>query len=119
MSGDDELQERQRRAALNQSRFRELNEAIEDRRDSSAFTEYACECAQLTCEVTVALAVDEYEEVRRVPTHFFVAHGHVFPPAENVVRETQRYQVVEKVGVAGKVGSVAPTRAPPSHAASG
>jgi hypothetical protein len=55
--------------------------------------------------VAVALAVDEYEEVRREPTHFFVAHGHVFPAAELVVWETPRYQVVQKVGVAGKVAA--------------
>ena len=72
---------------------------------SSFFTEYGCECANATCEQMVALTVDEYEEVRRVPTHFVVARGHVDSRVEFVVRETSRYQVVEKFGVAAEVAT--------------
>jgi hypothetical protein len=45
--------------------------------------------------------VDEYEAVRRIPTHFVVAPGHDVPEIERVVEKTERYVVVEKVGDAG------------------
>jgi hypothetical protein len=51
----------------------------------------------------VSLSIDEYEEVRSVPTHFVVARGHVDRQVEFVVRETSRYQVVEKFGIAAAV----------------
>jgi len=103
MQPNEELEQRQRRAAINQSRFRALNEATHQQHEGAAFTEFVCECAQQTCELALPLAADEYEEVRRVPTHFIVFHGHVVPDVERVVRETDRYQVVEKLEVAAKV----------------
>jgi hypothetical protein len=106
MDKQDELEERQTRAALNESRFRELNEGIEERDAGGAvFTEFRCECPLRSCELTVPLAVEEYEEVRAVPTHFVVAPGHVVPDFEVVVRVTPRYEVVEKIGVAAKVST--------------
>jgi hypothetical protein len=53
----------------------------------------------------VSLTADEYEEVRRVSTHFVVAKGHLANDHERLVRESSRYQVVEKSGVAGQVAS--------------
>jgi hypothetical protein len=106
------LQERQRRAAVNQSLFRQMNESTERQHHGSAFIEFTCECAQKTCDTPVSLAVDEYEEVRKVSTHFIVAPGHLAPEAERVVRETTRYQVVEKIGVAAKVAVRLDPRSP-------
>src|SRR3954464_12462667 len=98
MSVSDDLQARQRRAGQNQSLFRRVNESIERQQPTAAFIEFVCECAQKTCDVPVPLAVDEYEEVRKVSTQFLVAPGHVVPRVERVVWETPRYQVVEKIG---------------------
>ena len=50
--------------------------------------------------------------MRGVPTHFVVAPGHVVPDVEVVVRETPRYQVVEKIGVAAKVSTQLDPRSP-------
>ena len=50
------------------------------------------------CATLVPLTVSEYEEVRKVPTHFVIAPGHLVVGVEVVVRETSRYQVVEKIG---------------------
>src|SRR5262249_13363475 len=98
---EQQLGDRQRRAALNQSRFRRINEEREDgQQASSAFIEFTCECWQTTCEIGVPLTVVEYEAIRRVPTHFLVLRGHLAPHAERVVTETDRYQVVEKFGAA-------------------
>jgi hypothetical protein len=112
MDADDEVQDRQRRAAINQARFRETNEAIQRQHETAAFGEYVCECSQKTCTVTVSLSVDEYEEVRKVPTHFVVAPGHATPSVEEIVWETRRYQVVEKVGVAGRIAARLDPRSP-------
>src|SRR4029079_2403151 len=106
MSMDEGLQERQRRAGVTESKFRQVNEVIELRHDSSTFAEYTCECTQKTCEATISLSIDEYEEVRKVSTHFVVAPGHGTPGVERVVRETPRYHVVEKFGQAGQVASL-------------
>jgi hypothetical protein len=103
MESSDELEERQRRAAMNQSRFRVRNEATHLQHETAAFTEFVCECAQETCDIPLPLSADEYEEVRRVPTHFIVAPGHVVFAVEHVVRQTTRYQVVEKIEIAAQV----------------
>jgi hypothetical protein len=64
---------------------------------------FSCECTFRGCDVKVSLTLDEYREIRTVPTHFVVALGHWLPSVEKVVRETPRYQVVEKVGTAAVV----------------
>ena len=94
------------RAAQNQSLFREVNEKIElvSQGASSMFQEFACECADTECFEKVPLTVEEYEHVRRIPTHFFVKPGHVYRDVELVVETDgrgDRFEVVEKFGEAG------------------
>jgi len=96
MSMSEELQLRQRRAGMTQAMFRNVNEIIETQSDGATFVEFACECALKSCDAVLTLAVDEYEEVRKQPTHFIVAPGHAIAAVETVVEETPRYQVVEK-----------------------
>jgi hypothetical protein len=105
VSSVEKLEQRQTRIGINQSLSRVANEHAAESRESSSFLGCECECAQRTCDELLSLSVDEYEAVRRVPTHFIVAKGHVVSPAETVVRETSHYQVVEKVGVAAEVAS--------------
>jgi hypothetical protein len=45
----------------------------------------------------------EYEAIRAHDTHFVVAIGHVDRRIEDVVRRTDRFEVVAKRGVAGDV----------------
>jgi hypothetical protein len=104
-SVEEELEIRQTRAGIGQSIGREGNERNHASRPSSLFAEYACECSATACEAVVSLTADEYEELRSVPIWFVVARGHVDPIAEFVVRETSRYQVVEKVGIAAEVAN--------------
>lgn len=63
MSTNEDVQQRQRRAGVNESQFRDVNEVREDQHEGSAFTEYVCECSRKSCEASVPLSVDEYEEV--------------------------------------------------------
>ena len=105
---NSDLYERQRRAAHNQSLFREVNEKIEtvSRNETAIFHEFACECAEPECVERIPMTLEEYEHIRRIPTHFLVKPGHVYPEAERVV-ETEgdgtRYEVVEKLGEAEKL----------------
>jgi hypothetical protein len=52
----------------------------------------------------VPLTLEEYESVRRIPTHFLVKPGHVYTDFERVVEtdgDGKRFEVVEKHGEAG------------------
>jgi hypothetical protein len=105
-SGDRES--RQIRAAKNQSLFREVNEQIERLHDKfereqarSEIADFICECAEEHCTEQIDLSLDDYETVRRVPTHFLVRRGHNVPEVERIVAEHDGFIVVEKFGAAG------------------
>ncbi len=89
--------------ARTQSLFREVNERIETitSEERLAESEIACECADMDCVESIRLTLNEYEAVRRIPTHFLVAPGHDLPEIERVVEKNERYFVVEKFGAGG------------------
>jgi len=102
----DELEERQLRAARNQSLFREVNEQVErlteQLRPVLGDPNFVCECAQTECIAEITMSLAEYEELRRIPNRFAVRPGHVYPDVERVVEEHgPRFVVVEKIGAAG------------------
>jgi hypothetical protein len=95
------------RVARNQALFRSVNEQIEA--TNARFTtllgdrvDFVCECADDSCMERIALTLDQYEELRRVPTHFVVKPSHVYRQFERVVEEIDGFVVVEKFGEAGK-----------------
>lgn len=90
------------RVGREQSLFREINERIRAM-IADEYTRFLCECADLTCVDTIELPLSEYEEVRRVPTHFIVRTEHVIDEVERVVASGPGYAVVEKFGAAGLV----------------
>jgi hypothetical protein len=94
------------RVARNQALFRSVNEQIETRNAMSGATleriDFVCECPDEHCMEQVAVTLAEYEEVRRVPTHFIVKTGHVYREFERVVETMKDYVIVEKFGEAGK-----------------
>jgi hypothetical protein len=95
------------KAAKNQSLFREVNERVravsQSFADDAGTIDFMCECAMTDCEERVHLSLADYQEIRRVPTHFFVTASmeHVFPDAERIFAEREGYYVVEKFGEAG------------------
>jgi hypothetical protein len=97
-----------RRAAENQSLFREVNEKIAEFNEAfTAMTPYgdwSCECASTDCIQRIQMTFGEYEQLRATPTHFAVLpdEQHVFPEVERVVERHDRYWVVEKTGIAAK-----------------
>ena len=97
--------------------FRELNEQIERLRTSAGAAveriDFLCECTNASCTSLIALTLDEYEAVRRVPTHFVAVPGHEFRAIERVVDEISDYIVLEKHGSAGEKAAAADPRARP------
>jgi hypothetical protein len=90
---------RQQRIAKNEALFRRVNERIEEINEALAgdsASDFLCECGDDDCTTPVSLTLAEYEEVRRDPTHFLIAHGHDVIDVEKVIRETDRYAVVKK-----------------------
>ncbi len=84
-----------------QALFREVNERVSDlglSNGAGELREFLCECGSEACTEPIALSSEEYEAVRRIPTHFLVKPGHVVPELERVVVREDRYSVVEKVG---------------------
>jgi len=96
-----------KRAARNQSLFREVNERLQDIANSfqsvSSTAVFSCECAALSCTEQIEMSMDEYEVVRSQPNGFAVLPGHVYPDVENVVRENERFVVVAKIGPGAKI----------------
>src|SRR5215212_8831802 len=104
MSSADSQARSALRVGRNQSLFRSVNEQIESANDRFGVTteqvEFVCECAAQECTERITLTLAQYEELRRVPTHFIVKPGHVYPEFERVVEEVNGYVVVEKRGEA-------------------
>jgi hypothetical protein len=95
------MDERVRRAGLNEAIFREVNEQIESlNRGMAGISDgnmhIVCECADLLCSEQLVVAVDDYERIRSDGTLFFIRKGHVVPDLEQVVEEAPHYQVVRK-----------------------
>jgi hypothetical protein len=106
--------EREIRAARNESLFRSLNERLDLVRqgiDNDERTEYFCECAQRTCASMVSLSPQQYEHVREAGNRFLVIPDHVVPDIERVLEEHDRYWIVEKLGVGSYVADALDPRA--------
>jgi hypothetical protein len=101
----DEAQEK--RLALNEALFRDVNERIREISDTfgqkDATYDFLCECSDPECAERVVLTPAEYEYVRADSTRFVVAKGHAMPEVESVVERAKDHVVVEKEGAAADV----------------
>ncbi len=93
--------ERARRLAANEARFREINERVErdlerlvDQRDE--LLPFVCECANRECSETIGMTIPEYERVRSDPLLFAVVPGHETEDIEDVLARQARYFVIRK-----------------------
>jgi SpoU rRNA methylase family enzyme len=104
------------RAGRNQALLREVNERIEELNETfdqfSPYGTWMCECADTGCREQIEMTIGEYEAIRRHPNRFVIApHGlHFYENVEDVVEETARYWVVEKIGEAARVAIELDTR---------
>jgi hypothetical protein len=101
------------RLGHNEALFRSINERIEAGTWPTAPSDvvaFRCECAALGCNVLVELTIADYESVRANPRQFLLAPGHEIPAIEQVIRRTDDYVVVQKVGDAGRVADATDPR---------
>ena len=108
------LNERQVRAAKNQSLFREVNEKLEGLAQAFALfaetSSFACECADTKCVARIELSLSQYEQIRSASNRFAVLPGHVYPDVERIVAEHETFCVVEKIGAGAAVAEAADPR---------
>ena len=100
--------ERQRRVALNESAFRDVNERIAGGvahwfEGTDDFMSFVCECGDTGCAEVVNLTRSEYERVRAHGARFAIVAGHDMPDVERVVERNERFSVVEKIHVGADV----------------
>jgi len=98
------------RKGANESWFREVNERLErraaDKASSDGPFEIICECAREECTERISITFREYEAIRARSKTFAVVPGHHDRPYERLVSSTETYDVVEKLGAAGRVAEV-------------
>jgi AraC-like DNA-binding protein len=100
-----EVDERERRLALNEALFREANERVEtvaDRLGQDVPYEFLCECANADCTFRISLPLSVYESIRADPRQFVVLPLHYTPEVEDLVSEEDTHWVVRKTGEAGE-----------------
>ena len=95
------MDERERRIAENEAYWRQVNELSPP--EPGVLNLMFCECGRLDCRERVPMTVAEYEAVRSSSTTFVITPGHAILDVESVVDTTDRFQVVEKEGVAARV----------------
>ena len=109
------MDERKRRIAENETRFRDINERLKQGLKRvphrPEVLEFICECGDRGCEEHVTLTIEEYEAVRQSSRRFATVPGHALPDVERVVERHDRYEVVEKTGDAVEIADAADTRA--------
>jgi len=106
------VSEREKRLAMNEALFREINERVEERVQESRHAEVVvivCECASVDCTQRITVTVEEFRHVRDDPAQFAVAPGHAIVDVEVVVTQNERFEIVRKVGFAGLVAEAVDT----------
>jgi hypothetical protein len=92
--------DRQARIGLNEAVFREVNERINDLAEHFQLEnqplDLVCECGDPSCVERITMSGEEYEELRREPTHFAVYPGHEQADVETVVDRRRGYDIVRK-----------------------
>ena len=70
---------------------------------------FICECPTESCTELVRMTIDEYESIRQEPIWFFTAPEHeagaVAAGAAVILERRERYELVEKIGVAAEVAA--------------
>lgn len=98
---------RQERLALNESRFRELNEQLVAAElrfgQADEGIEVLCECGDENCAAPLLVTPSEYQQARSDPELFLVLPPHVHGEVEQVVVTNERFALVRKTGVAREI----------------
>jgi hypothetical protein len=93
------------RIARNEATFREINEAIQEGRETrTGSIGFLCECGVLGCNEVVELTIREYEAVRAFARRFLIIPGHE-TMVDRVIQRHAHYAVVVKHGLAGTLAA--------------
>ena len=92
--------DRERRIGKNEALFREVNERIERVAGSLQLTTerlaILCECGDDSCTERIDVTLADYERIRRDSELFFVCRGHEQADVEDIIEQTDDYDVVRK-----------------------
>lgn len=97
------------RKALNEGKFRDANELIEQRAvelvgvEDGQLVPFLCECPQMECVQVALLTLKEYEQVRTSGRQGLAVPGHEDLTVETVLERNERFVMTEKFGRAGEV----------------
>lgn len=99
---------REKRLALNEAVFREVNDRIAGlaklfRVGDQGPLDLVCECRNVTCVQRIVMSRDNYEALRAEATRFALYPGHADLEIERVVSSHPGYEIVEKSGSAADV----------------
>lgn len=87
------------RLARNEALYRDVNERLKELGESFSVVAdkavFVCECGRADCAERISLTLQEYEQVRRDPTHFVVKRGHEMSDVD-VIAQSDHFAVVEK-----------------------
>jgi hypothetical protein len=99
--------EEEKRLALNEAMFREINERLESQLpvDQNNRLSVFCECADADCVERIELTPDEYASARAQSRQFILAPWHELLEIEDVVSRNDRYEIVRKKGDAAKIAT--------------
>jgi antibiotic biosynthesis monooxygenase (ABM) superfamily enzyme len=93
-------EERARRVGLNEAIFRQVNEQIRGLNREFGTEESTmsviCECGDGDCADRLEIRSSDYERVRSDSRLYVIAKGHEIPDVEDVVEQTEGYDVVQK-----------------------
>src|SRR5678815_4327769 len=81
---------REERMAKNEAASREINEKIQEAYQGEPAAnriDIVCECARMTCDAAIDIALDEYEDAREDALHFMIIPGHFVGDIEWIVYE--------------------------------
>ena len=105
------VSERDERLARNEAYFRDVNERVQEHVKDVAGAEATfnilSECSSMACAERIRVTAAEYEEAHRNPRQFIVALGHLRPEIEESVAQTDRFEIVRKLGEAGDAAAQA------------
>jgi hypothetical protein len=97
------------RKALNEGKFRDANEMIEQTavdligREDGELIPFLCECPQMECTQVALLTLAEYEQVRSGDRQGLAVVGHEDRSVETVLEQNERFVMTEKFGRAGEI----------------
>jgi hypothetical protein len=98
------MNDRARRIADNEQRFRVFNDQVREVRvQLDAESGFACECGDATCHERIVMSLEEYGHLRSDRRWFAVVPGHEAPGVERVIERAEGYNVVEKIGESSKL----------------